>query len=140
MSESLSLGPRDLFYAVLATAGGGFVGTMLRDVALKLERFPPTNGALWFHEIPWVLLGINFVGVYFATRLLRGPLRNHDPNNLLRLVVITGFFGGFTSYSSLFVSFAVLWHVNIFGAAIVIFGALLSGVIAGWLGLMGSNS
>jgi len=83
-----------------------------------------------------MLLAINFLGVFFATRLLRGPLRAHDPNDLTRLLIITGFFGGLTSYSGLFVDLAAIWHLCIGGAIGVALGAVLSGVLAAWLGLL----
>ncbi|MHB8379687.1 MAG: CrcB family protein [Acidimicrobiales bacterium] len=123
--------------ALSSTAAGGFVGTLLRAVFTGLEHFPsPTASVVtWRQEIPWMLLAINFVGVFVATRLLRGPLRAHDPNDLTRLLVITGFFGGLTSYSGLFVALAAIWHVCIGGAIGVALGAVLSGVLAAWLGL-----
>jgi CrcB protein len=122
--------------ALSSAAIGGFIGTMLRDLLLKLEHLPsPTNLVSWPQEIPWALLAINFVGVFFATRLLRGHLRHHDPNDRTRVLVITGFFGGLTSYSALFVDFAAIWHVSPFGCLLVAVGAILSGVLAGWLGL-----
>jgi fluoride ion exporter CrcB/FEX len=82
-----------------------------------------------------MLLLINFVGVLVATAVLVGPLRHHDPNDLTRLVVITGFFGGFTSYSGLFVDISTLWHLSVSAGIGVLVGAVLSGVVAGWLGL-----
>ncbi|HUY17361.1 MAG TPA: CrcB family protein [Acidimicrobiales bacterium] len=124
--------------ALSSTAAGGFVGTLLRDVLTRLEHLPsPTsNFVSWPQEIPWMLLAINFLGVFFATRLLRGPLRAHDPNDLTRLLIITGFFGGLTSYSGLFVDLAAIWHLCIGGAIGVALGAVLSGVLAAWLGLL----
>ena len=64
-----------------------------------------------------------------------GTLRHHDPNDLARLVVVTGFFGGFTSYSGLFVDIANVWHLSVAGGLGVLVSAVLSGVLAGWLGL-----
>jgi fluoride ion exporter CrcB/FEX len=138
MSANVTLKPREFVMALSSTAVGGFVGTLLRDLLTRLEHLPsPTSSFVtWPQEIPWMLLAINFVGVFLATRLLRGPLRAHDPNNLLRLLVITGFFGGLTSYSGLFVNLAAIWHVCIGGAIGVALGAILSGVLAGWLGLL----
>jgi fluoride ion exporter CrcB/FEX len=89
----------------------------------------------WPQEIPWALLAINFVGVYLATYLLRGPLRRRDPNEFSRVLIITGFFGGLTSYSGLFVALAAIWHVCVGGCFAVLVGAIVSGLIAAWLGL-----
>jgi CrcB protein len=145
MRANITLTPRQLLTATLAVAGGGALGTLLRDVALRVQDqhwFGALVGALsqrghsnWWGQIPWILLLINIVGVYLATRILSGPLRNHDPNDTTRLVVITGFFGGFTSYSSLFVGLAAVAHVSRFASVGVCVAAVLSGVGAGWLGL-----
>jgi len=139
MSANVTLKPREFVMASSSTAVGGFVGTLLRDLLVRLEHLPsPTSGFVtWPQEIPWMLLAINFVGVFVATRLLRGPLRAHDPNDLTRLLIITGFFGGLTSYSGLFVDLAGIWHLCIGGAIGVAVGAVLSGVLAAWLGLLG---
>jgi CrcB protein len=145
MRATITLSPKQLTFAVLAVAGGGGVGTLLRDLFLKLENTafltgwvgsaPHTPGGSWTGLIPWVLLVINVVGVYTATRLLRGPLKQHDPNDPMRLLMITGFFGGFTSYSSLFADLALIWHRSIGASVFVAAIALLSGVFAAWLGL-----
>jgi len=137
MAANISLQPREFVMALSSTAVGGFIGTLLRDVLTSAEHLPSPSSSLvtWPQEIPWVLLIINFVGVFVATRLLRGPLRRRDPNDLTRLLIITGFFGGLTSYSGLFVDLAAIWHVCVGGAIGVAVGAVLSGVLAGWLGL-----
>jgi len=134
----VTLKPREFVMALSSCALGGFIGTLLRDLLVKLDHLPPTTSTLatWSHEIPWPLLIINFVGVFLATRLLRGPLRHHDPNNLTRVLVITGFFGGLTSYSGLFVDLAQIWHLSVWGSILVALGAIVSGVVGGWLGLM----
>ena len=130
----VTLSPKRLTIAVLVVACGGAVGTTLRDLLLKWQ--PAPSGGDWTSRIPWILLTINVVGVYLATKLLRGALRHHDPNNLTRLLLITGLFGGFTSYSSLFVALAAIWHLSIAGSLLVAVGALLSGAIAAWAGLL----
>jgi CrcB protein len=133
MSAHTTLTPKQFALALLCVAGGGGVGTIARDLLLKLE--PQSLGPDWVARIPWVLLAINVVGVYAATRLLLGPLRHHDPNNLTRLLLITGLLGGFTSYSSLFVDLATIWHVSVLGSIFMALMAVASGVFAGWLGL-----
>jgi len=137
MAPHTTLTPRQLFLAVVVVAVGGAVGTLLRDLALRIDsthwfgQLVGTSG--WASRVPWILGIVNVVGVYFATLALKGPLVRHDPNNLTRLVVITGFFGGFTSYSSLYVSLGSIWHVSVPGAIFTAFLAVLSGVAAAWL-------
>ena len=121
-----------------AVALGGAAGTVLRALALRIDTsswYLDTVGRHgWALRIPWTLMAINLLGVYFATLTLKGPLQRHDANNLTRLLVITGFFGGFTSYSSLFVSLAAIWHVSILGAVITTILSVLSGALVAWLG------
>ena len=145
MRPHTSLSPRQFAVALMAVALGGAVGTALRDLTLKLQDLSTQvtlNGSStfhlapsWLHYVPWDLMVINFIGAFLATRALRGPLRGHDPNDPMRLLVITGFFGGLTSYSGLFVDFDVLWHHSIAGCLLVAVAAILSGVFAAWLGL-----
>jgi fluoride ion exporter CrcB/FEX len=141
MRSHITLSPKQLGLAVLAVALGGGIGTLIRDLLLKVNHYgqPSTSGALylpdWTHQIPWVLLAINTIGVYVATDLLRHRLKHHDPNDPVRLLLITGFLGGLTSYSGLFVDLAAIWHRTIGGCLLVTAGAILSGLFAGLLGL-----
>ena len=154
MRATITLSPKQLWLAIGAVGAGGAVGTLLRDLVQRLQSIPtePVNGwygyaplspgseALrtgldWTKQIPWALLAINVVGVYVATRLLRGPLRGHDPNDPVRLLVITGFFGGFTSYSGIFVALGAIGHLSLGASILVGVGALVSGVVAAALGL-----
>ena len=146
MVPNTSLSARQLAKAVVAVALGGGLGTLLRDlllhsnwlVASTIPRGTAVYGPhtpSWASQVPWMLLLINFVGVLVATLVLAGPFRHHDPNDLARLVVITGFFGGFTSYSGLFVDIAAVWHLSALAGLGVLAGAVASGVLAGWIGL-----
>jgi len=145
MRANISLTPKQLGTAIASVAVGGALGTAIRDLILKLEPTRASTGwtastaqavhPSWFHSIPWVLLAINFVGVFVATRLLLRPLRHHDPNDPTRLLVITGFLGGLTSYSGLYVDFNVLWHLSVPGCLLVGLMAILSGAAAAWLAM-----
>lgn len=141
MRSTISLSPKQLGLAMLFVAFGGAVGTLIRDVLLTINLYGIPRGSDvystpdWTHQIPWVLLAINTVGVFVATDLLRHRLKHHDPNAPMRLLLITGFLGGLTSYSGLFVDLAAIWHLTIGGCLLVTVGAILSGVCAGMLGL-----
>lgn len=154
---NFTMTPRQFFTALLAVFVGGALGTFLRDVALKIDPVPAVSHVClgvgiftssgssicpkgvaplwWFRDVPWTLLVINALGVYLVTRLLRSVLRARDPNDLTRLFVVTGFFGGFTSYSALFSDVAPIWHLSPAGAALVVVTAVVSGVGAAWLAL-----
>ena len=130
--------PHGFALMVGAVALGGAAGTVLRDLALRADTaswyLDLVGRSGWAVRIPWILLAINLVGVYFATLALRGPLQRHDANNLTRLLIITGFFGGFTSYSSLFVSLGAIWHVSVAGALLTTALSVLAGTLVAWLG------
>lgn len=155
---NLSLRPAQFTRAVAGVFVGGAIGTLLRDLALKIDPVPVVSRACrgvaplvsagspqscpegfapvwWLRDVPWTLLVINAVGVYLVTRLLRTRLRGHEPNDLTRLFVVTGFFGGFTSYSTLFFDLAAIWHVNALGSLLTAAAAVASGVLSAGVGL-----
>ena len=138
MAPPTTLTPRQLLLAIVAVAAGGALGTLLRDLALNAgtaQWYLNIVGSRgWGSHVPWILGLINVLGVYLATAALRGPLMQHNPNQLTRLLVVTGFFGGFTSYSSLFVSLWAIWRVSVTGSVLTGLTAVLSGVLAAWLG------
>ncbi len=138
MRPSITLSPRQLAAAIGVVAAGGAVGTALRDVSMKVQS-ASSSSTDWVSHIPWILLALNAVGAYVATWLLRGPLRHHDPNDRWRLVLVTGFFGGLTSYSGLFLGVAAVWHRCAGGGLAVALGAVASGVAAAALGLVGHH-
>ena len=141
MRAHITLSPKQLCFAMMFVALGGAVGTLIRDLLMKVNLYANPQGSSvyapmdWTHQIPWVLLAINTVGVYVATDVLRHRLKHHDPNDPMRLVLVTGFLGGLTSYSGLFVDLAAIWHLTIGGCLLVAAGAILSGLFAGMLGL-----
>lgn len=132
MRPTISLRPRQLALAAATVALGGALGTAARDLALKVQPAPTPD---WTSRVPWVLLALNAAGVYVATWLLRGRLHHHDPNDVARLLVVTGLLGGFTSYSSLFVDVAAVWHRSLAGGLAVLLGAIATGVAMAELGL-----
>lgn len=141
MRSHITLSPKQLGIAVFCVALGGAVGTLLRDLLLKINLYAIPRGSAtystpdWTHQIPWVLLTINTIGVYIATNLLRHRLKHHDPNDPMRLLMVTGFLGGLTSYSGLFVDLAAIWHLTIGGCLLVTAAAIVAGLFAGLLGL-----
>ena len=145
MPAHLSLTPKRLAFAMCVVAQGGAAGTLVRYLFVHSQAtgftgwtaYAPPPLPPWTHEIPWTLLVVNTLGAYVATWLLRRPLRQHDPNDPWRLVLVTGFLGGLTSYSGLFVDLAVIWHRSAVGALLVGTGALVAGVGAASLGLVG---
>src|SRR5579863_7201234 len=141
MRPPTTLSVKQLGLAMIVVATGGGVGTLIRDLLVRINLYGIPRGSAtysstpdWTHQIPWVLLAINTLGVFIATDLLRHRLKHHDPNDPMRLLLVTGFLGGLTSYSGLFVSLASIWHITIGGCLLVAAVAILSGLFAGMLG------
>ena len=120
-------------YVALVFAGGT-VGTAARE-GLSLA-FPAVNG------IPYTILAINLLGAFLLGLLLealvrRGP--DHGQRRTLRLLLGTGFMGGFTTYSALATASAELIGDGRAGAGIgyglatVLVGAVatIAGIAAG---------
>ncbi len=131
MHPHVTLSPRRLAVTLLGTLLAGGAGSLVRYGLTSLDRLPSDTRATttWIQLIPWWLLAINALGAGVAAFALWGPLRRHDPNDLARVLVVTGFLGGLTSYSTLFQDLGNLWHVSTGGGLLVSAAALLSGFV-----------
>ena len=137
MNTRRKVTPKMFLTSISVVALGGFVGTIIRDLLMKLQ--PASNQLTWVSHIPWVLAAINLSGIYIATRLLVGPLRDNHFDNPVRLLLITGLLGGYTSYSAIFVTLSGIWHLSV-GAAFLTFSCLfILSLFSGWLGLKGAK-
>lgn len=110
---------------------GGTFGTAARQ-ALSLA-FPPAGG------VPYVILGINVGGAFLLGVLLdavsrRGPDRVR--RRTLRLLLGTGFLGGFTTYSALATDAAALVGEGRAGAGgAYALATVLIGAVASYAGI-----
>lgn len=112
---------RPLF--ILYVFCGGALGTLARYL---VSVFLPT----WW-SLPWPTFAVNIVGAFLLGALLEGLARrghDHGMRRALRLLIGTGFLGGFTTYSSLAVDGVQLFRADRAGAAI---GYLLVTVVVG---------
>ena len=117
--------------SLAVVAVGGAAGTAAREGMTLLV--PPAGG------FPVAVFGINVVGAFLLGLLLemlvrRGP--EEGRRRLARLLLGTGFCGGFTTYSALAAATAVLLASGAVGtAALYAFATLLLGGAASWTGL-----
>ncbi len=117
--------------SVLLVAAGGVVGTAARE-AVSLA-VPSIGG------FPAAVFGINVVGAFLLGLLLealvrRGP--DEGRRQVLRLLLGTGFCGGFTTYSSLATATAVLLvDGDAVTGALYAAATLLVGGLASWAGI-----
>lgn len=107
----------------LYVALGGALGSVLRYLC-----------GLWVQQ-PWATLTVNLLGsfligvcvVYFAS----------GENSLLRLLLVTGILGGFTTFSAFSLDSLQLLQLGEWSrASLYIFGNVLGGLLACWLGFL----
>ncbi|GAA1361747.1 fluoride efflux transporter CrcB [Arthrobacter rhombi] len=115
---------------------GGIFGTAARE-GLTLA-LPGING------FPTTILAVNIVGAFLLGFLLEALLRaGHDDGarRTLRLMLGTGFLGGFTTYSTFAVDVVELWGAPGGGltdpgaAVILVLATVLVGALASWAGI-----
>ena len=131
MHPHVTLSPRRFAATLLGTLLTGAVGTLIRYGLTGLNHLPndTLTSTTWTQLIPWWLLVINALGAGVAAFALWGPLRRHDPNDLSRVLFVTGFLGGLTSYSTLYQDLGDIWHVSSAGGLVVSLAALASGLV-----------
>lgn len=124
------MNPPSFLHASLLVAAGGAAGSWARYV----------TGWLWTRAIgpvaasafPWATLTVNVVGS-FAMGLLAGWLARHGSHGEpWRLFLAVGVLGGFTTFSSFSLEFALLVERGTLGLAALYAGISL---VAGFTGL-----
>lgn len=115
--------------SILLVGAGGAAGSILRFLVSfaigKLHKSP----------YPWGTFWINIIGS-LAIGLLLGYLSRNPGQESLKLLLVTGLCGGFTTFSAFSaenISLLQQGHWNL--AMIYIFASLVGGMLAAWLGL-----
>ena len=112
-------------------AVGGMVGTAAREALVLV--IPPLG------VIPIAIFAINITGALFLGALLESLARrgtDEGGRRTVRLLVGTGFAGGFTTYSSFAVDAAILLSTGFVGAGIAYaVGTILAGAAATFVGI-----
>src|SRR5262245_62711121 len=116
---------------------GGFVGTGMRYGlnGWVARRYGET--------FPWGTLLINVTGSFLAgiAFYLTGVDSPVVVSATARQVILAGLLGGFTTFSSFSIQALALLQEGEFGAALGnIFGSVLAGLVAAWLGFMLARS
>ncbi|WP_231445340.1 fluoride efflux transporter FluC [Brevibacterium zhoupengii] len=122
-------------YLGLALIGGTF-GTAAREAITLI--FPSTDGT------PWAIFTVNILGA-FVLGLLLEALTRMGPDvgrrRRLRILLGTGFMGGFTTYSALATDTASLLGEGDVGAGIIYgLGTVLIGGLATWAGIVAATA
>ena len=120
---------------ILIVGAGGFVGAVLRYVVSGLvqKRFPgfPEAGTIFVNVLGCFAVGILTTLVTEQSTLSPG----------LRLLVITGLLGSMTTFSTFGYETMALVQAERPGlAAITVFGNLVPGLVAVWLGHLATEA
>ena len=113
---------------------GGFLGSIARYLVAKLNL-------TWnFHGIPMGTLTVNILGSILIGFFL-GIFVNSDLlNTNLKLFLVVGFCGGFTTFSSFTnENFILLQNGQFLTAFVYILGSVLVGILSVYIGYLISN-
>lgn len=126
--------PSFLTASVLVAIGGG-LGSWLRYIVSRMTV--SLIGPIRASDFPWATLSVNVLGS-FAMGLLVGWLaRFGEGGQDLRLLIGVGLLGGFTTFSSFALEFALLVERGAIGSALTYVGlSLVAGFAGLFLGLM----
>ena len=117
--------------SILLVGLGGGVGSILRYLTSLLSH------RSFGDKFPFGTIIVNIVGCLIVGILI-GLLSKINPADTnMKILLITGFCGGFTTFSALSAeSFAMIESGNILTAILYIAGSIIIGLLAVWLGLV----
>jgi len=109
---------------------GGAVGSILRYLTALLVL------KHWSSAFPLGIFTVNMLGCLLIGLLIGLLDRNQAVNPDLRFLLITGFCGGYTTFSTFSAENLTLFQAGNYGTAIAYIGAsVVLGLFAVWLGL-----
>ncbi len=111
---------------IALVALGGALGAVARFLVIRMlpEAFP------------WGTLAVNLIGCFVIGWLLANPTTRVASTPELKLLLVTGVLGGFTTYSAFNHETLGLWNSGLrLSAALYVFGTLAGAWISGALGL-----
>ena len=118
-----------MFKAMLIAGAGGFIGTCLRFLTGKLCHSLSTSA------FPWGTFAVNIAGSFIIGLLFGLAERHNVLSPSMNVLLITGFCGGFTTFSSMADDMFVLLeqrHWAIFATYVVMSFSL--GLLMVWAG------
>lgn len=116
---------------ILFVGLGGGIGSIIRYLLSQLiqKSFP--------NSFPWGTFTVNVLGAFIAGIFLTIIGKNENPESMWKYLLITGFCGGFTTFSA-FASENILLiqqgNTNL--AILYIFLSIVIGLLFIWLGIM----
>ena len=115
---------------ILYIAFGGAIGSVLRFLtSLFVAKF-------WANHFPLATFLTNVVGCFLIGLFIGFLEKNHPTDGNLKWFLITGFCGGFTTFSAFGLENITLFQSNnSFLAFAYIASSIIAGLFAVWLGL-----
>ncbi len=117
---------------MLIAGAGGFLGTCLRYLTGRFFQSVAPSGIL-----PWGTFAVNMLGCLLIGVCCGWAERNGWLSPAVHLFLVTGFCGGFTTFSSFSNELYGQWQARACLAfAIYLAGSLVLGLLCVWLGRM----
>lgn len=118
-----------MFKAMIVAGVGGFLGTCGRFLVGKLA------GHLCSGAFPWGTFAVNVIGCFLIGIFFGLAEKTHLISSNLNVFLITGFCGGFTTFSSFADDMYLLMqnrHMGIFWLYLIL--SIVLGIILVWVG------
>ena len=114
---------------IVMVAVGGAAGSVLRYLVSGWIA------ALAGRAFPWGTLVVNVIGC-LAIGLLAGSIPAERLSPLARLMLVTGFCGGFTTFSTFALeNMSMLQSGRMLQTALYVGGSVVAGIMAAWAGM-----
>ncbi len=103
-----------------AVAAGGAIGAVLRHGVNVMSTH------LWGTDFPWATLTVNILGSFVMGLLIAVFAHFWQPPQEIKLFLVTGLLGAFTTFSAFSLDVSVLWER---GALLATSGYVLASVV-----------
>lgn len=119
-----------MFQNVMLVGAGGFAGSVLRYLAgwFVARQWSDTT-------FPYATMLVNIIGCLLIGILMGSVNKSGDQGTSMKLLLVTGFCGGFTTFSAFaFDNLQMLQQGQYSAFALNVFGSLLLCLLAVWAG------